>query len=50
MALASGGIVAGNEIIHRELVRLLKGVDEDAPSMRSSGAQKELERRAFTKL
>jgi myo-inositol-1(or 4)-monophosphatase len=50
LSLASAGIVAGNETIHRDLVRLLKQLDEDALSMRRSGTQKGAERRAFTKL
>ena len=48
VSLASGGIVAGNDTIHRELLRLLKGVDQTL--VRSSGAEKEVQHRAFTKL
>jgi myo-inositol-1(or 4)-monophosphatase len=48
VSLASGGIVAGNDTIHRELLRLLKGVDQTLA--RSSGAEKEVQHRAFTKL
>ena len=48
VSLASGGIVAGNDAIHRELLRLLKGVDQTL--VRSSATEKEVEHRAFTKL
>ena len=48
VSFASGGIVAGNDTIHRELLRLLKGVDQTL--VRSSATEKEVEHRAFTKL
>jgi myo-inositol-1(or 4)-monophosphatase len=50
ISLASAGIVAGNEAIHRELVRLLKEVDEARPSVRPPETRKQAEHRAFTKL
>jgi|tagenome__1003787_1003787.scaffolds.fasta_scaffold20949662_2 myo-inositol-1(or 4)-monophosphatase len=49
VALASGGIVAGNEAIHSELVRLLRRAHEtreDAPS----GGRNTVQHQAFTKL
>jgi myo-inositol-1(or 4)-monophosphatase len=48
VSLAAGGIVAGNDTIHRELLRLLKGVDQTLA--RSSATEKEVKHRAFTKL
>jgi myo-inositol-1(or 4)-monophosphatase len=50
ISLSSAGIVAGNEPIHRELVRLLKEVDEARVSVRPPETRKQAEHRAFTKL
>jgi myo-inositol-1(or 4)-monophosphatase len=50
ISLTSAGIVAGNESIHRELLRLLKQADADMPAARSQEPRKQAEHRAFTKL
>jgi myo-inositol-1(or 4)-monophosphatase len=50
ISLTSAGIVAGNETIHRELLRVIKQVDADIPATRSSVPRKQAEHRAFTKL
>jgi myo-inositol-1(or 4)-monophosphatase len=50
ISLTSAGIVAGNETIHRELLRLLKQADAEMPATRSQEPRKQAEHRAFTKL
>jgi myo-inositol-1(or 4)-monophosphatase len=50
VSLGCGGIVAGNETIHRELLGLLKQVNETVQPERSPGTRKAVEHRAFTKL
>ena len=49
VALASGGIVAGNEAIHTELLRLLRRAHETGEDAPSAG-RNSVEHQAFTKL